>query len=110
MRSLSLKILLSSFLTVIFVGVAIVVPAAVVIPSAGRFGWAGSLIPILALAVSGLICFLLTRHITSPLFQLRRGAAAIAVGNLAARVPADVRDRGDEIGQLRSEEHTSELQ
>jgi two-component system sensor histidine kinase CpxA len=98
MRSLFLKILLSSFLTVIFVGIAIVLPAAVMIPSGG--GLAASVIPILALGVSGLICFLLTRHITSPLFELRRGAEAIAVGNLTARVPENLRNRRDEIGQL----------
>ena len=34
MQSLFLKILLSSFLTVIFVGIAIVLPAAVMIPRA----------------------------------------------------------------------------
>ena len=100
MRSLSLKILLSSILTVIFVGIAVVVPAAVVIPSTARFGWAASLIPILALGISGLICFLLTRHIASPLFELRRGVEAIAVGNLTARVPENLRNRRDELGQL----------
>lgn len=98
MRSLFLKILLSSFLTVIFVGIAVVLPAAVIVPSGG--GLAVSLIPILALGVSGLICFLLTRHITSPLFELRRGAEAIAIGNLSARVPGRLRNRSDEIGQL----------
>jgi two-component system, OmpR family, sensor histidine kinase CpxA len=100
MQSLFLKILLSSFLMVIFVGIAIVLPVAVVIPSIGRLGLAASLIPILALSISGLICLLLTRHITSPLFELRRGAETIAVGNLTARVPENVRNRRDEIGQL----------
>jgi len=100
MRSLFLKILLSSFLTVIFVGIAIVLPAAVVMPRIGRFGVAALLIPILAIGISGLICFWLTRHITAPLFELRNGAAAIAAGNLAARVPATLRTRRDEIGLL----------
>ena len=100
MRSLFLKILLSSFLTVIFVGIAIVLPAAVVIPSASRLGAAASLIPILAFCISGLICFLMTRHITSPLFELRRGSETIAAGNLTARVSHDLRNRRDEIGQL----------
>ena len=98
MRSLFLKVLLSSFLTVIFVGIAIVLPAAVIVPSGG--GLAASLIPILALGVSGLICFSLTRHITSPLFELRRGAETIALGNLTARVSETLRNRRDEIGQL----------
>src|SRR6188472_3518485 len=100
MRSLFLKVLLSSFLTVVFVGIALVLPAAVVIPATGRFGVAASLIPVLALGISGYICFLLTRHITSPLFELRRGAETIARGNLHARVPRSVRDRRDEIGLL----------
>jgi two-component system, OmpR family, sensor histidine kinase CpxA len=100
MRSLFLKILFSSFLTVIFVGIAIILPAAVVMPRAGGLGSAASLIPILAIGTSGLICFLLTRHITSPLFELRRGVETIAVGNLTARVPESLRNRHDEIGQL----------
>jgi two-component system sensor histidine kinase CpxA len=103
MRSLFLKVLLSSFLTVIFVGIAVIVPAAVVIPSVGRSGSAASLaplIPILGIGISGLICFLLTRHVTSPVFELRRVAETIAGGNLTARVPGDLRNRRDEIGHL----------
>jgi len=100
MQSLFPKILLSSFLTVVFVGIAIVLPAAVMLPSGGRLGWAASLVPLFALSMSGLICFLLTRHITSPLFELRRRAESIAAGNLTARVPGELRNRHDEIGQL----------
>jgi len=100
MQSLFLKILLSSFLTVVFVGIAIVLPAAVLIPSSGTLGPAAALIPIFALGLSCLICFLLTRHITSPLFDLRKAAETIAGGNLTARVSTNLRDRRDEIGQL----------
>jgi signal transduction histidine kinase len=100
MRSLFLKILLSSFLTVIFVGMALALEFAVMIPSDGRFRLAASFIPILCLATAGLICFMLTRHITSPLFELRRGAETIAAGNLTARVSGELRNRRDEIGQL----------
>jgi two-component system, OmpR family, sensor histidine kinase CpxA len=100
MRSLFLKILLSSFLTVIFVGIGLALEFAVMIPSAGGFKLAASFLPILAVGISGLICFLLTRHITSPLFDLRRGAETIAAGNLTARVPVSLRERRDEIGQL----------
>jgi two-component system sensor histidine kinase CpxA len=100
MRSLFLKVLLSSFLTVVFVGIAIVLPFAVIIPSTQRLGLAAMLIPLFALSISGLICFLLTRHITSPLFQLGKGAESIAAGNLAARVPETLRHRRDEIGRL----------
>jgi two-component system sensor histidine kinase CpxA len=98
MRSLFLKILLSSLLTVVFVGLAVVLPVAVVMPRAG--GILGWIVPILGLGVSGLLCLSLTRHITSPLFELRRGAAAIAVGDLTARVPEDLSSRRDEIGEL----------
>lgn len=100
MRSLFLKILLSSFLTVIFVGIALALQFAVMIPSEAGFRPVASLLPILSIGISGLICFLLTRHITSPLFELRRGAETIASGNLTARVPSDVRNLLDEIGQL----------
>ena len=98
MRSLFLKILLSSLLTVTFIGIAVVLPAAVVMPRVGAL--LGPLVPILAIGISGFICFLLTRHITSPLFELRRGTEAIAVGNLTARMPDTLRNRRDEIGQL----------
>jgi two-component system, OmpR family, sensor histidine kinase CpxA len=101
MRSLFLKILLSSFLTVVFVGIAMALPiASMLMPGAGGLRLASSFVPMLAIGTSGLICFLLTRHITSPLFELRKGAEAIAVGNLTARVPGSLRDRRDEIGQL----------
>ena len=101
MQSLFLKILLSSFLTVIFVGIAMALPvASMMMPGVRRSGLGGPFVPILALGVSGLICLVLTRHITSPLFELRRGAERIAVGNLTARVPESLRSRRDEIGQL----------
>ena len=96
MRRLFPKILLSSFLTVIFAGIAIVLPIAVVIPRAGVL----ELTALLAAGISGSICFLLTRHITSPLLELRRAAETIAEGNLTARVPENLRNRRDEIGQL----------
>src|SRR5262245_16017445 len=100
MRSLFLKILLSSFLTVIFVGIALALQFAVMVPSDGGFRPVASFLPMLSIGISGLICFWLTRHITSPLFELRRGAETIAAGNLTARVPGDIRNRRDEIGDL----------
>ena len=100
MRSLFLKILLSSFLTVIFAGVGLALQFAVMIPADGRVRPVASILPMLSIGISGFICFLLTRHITSPLFELRRGAETIAAGNLTARVSGDVRNRRDEIGQL----------
>jgi two-component system sensor histidine kinase CpxA len=100
MRSLFLKILLSSFLTVVFIGIALALEFAVMIPSAGGFKLAPSLLPILSIAMSAFICFLLTRHITSPLFELRKGAETIAAGDFTARVSESLRGRRDEIGQL----------
>jgi two-component system sensor histidine kinase CpxA len=103
MRSLFLKILLSSFLTVLFVGIALALPVAsmmIVMPRLGGLMWAAMFFSILAIGVSGLICFMLTRHITSPLFELRNGAETIANGNLSARVSENLRNRRDEIGQL----------
>ena len=84
----------------IFVGIAIVLPFAVIIPATGKVGWAGSLIPFFGLSVSGFCCFLLTRHITSPLFQLQKAAGSIAAGNLSVRVPVTAQNRSDEIGEL----------
>jgi two-component system sensor histidine kinase CpxA len=101
MRSLFPKILLSSFLTVLFVGMAMALPvASMMVPGFGGSELVASFLPTLAVGLSGLICFLLTRHITSPLFELRKEAESIAAGNLAARVPGYVRNRRDEIGQL----------
>jgi two-component system sensor histidine kinase CpxA len=91
---------LSSFLTVVFVAIALALQFAVMIPSNGGFRLAASFLPILSIGISGLICFLLTLHITSPLFALRKGAETLAAGNLTARVPGKVRNRHDEIGQL----------
>jgi len=105
MQSLFLKILLFSFLAVVFVGIAMALPVASLMLQApagggGGLGSAASFLPILAVGISGLICVLLTRHITAPLFELRRGAEAIALGNLTARVPGTLRNRRDEIGDL----------
>jgi two-component system sensor histidine kinase CpxA len=66
----------------------------------GELTWAASNLPILAVVLSGLMCVLLTRHITSPVFELRRAAEDIAAGNLSARVPGDLRSRRDELGRL----------
>jgi two-component system, OmpR family, sensor histidine kinase CpxA len=107
MRSLFLKILLCSFLAVVVVAI---VPGQQSLMPPGPAGaggvlgsavsWAVSFLPILAVGISGLICVLLARHITEPLVELRRGAETIALGNLTARVPAALRHRRDEIGDL----------
>jgi two-component system sensor histidine kinase CpxA len=50
--------------------------------------------------VGGVLCFWLTRHITSPISQLRESASRIADGRLDTRVEKNLRRRGDEIGGL----------
>jgi signal transduction histidine kinase len=101
MRGLFPKILLSSFLTVIFVGIAMALPVVSMMrPGGGGLRSVAPYLQYLAVVLSGLVCFLLARHITSPLVELRRGAASIAGGNLTARVPEVIRQRRDEIGQL----------
>jgi signal transduction histidine kinase len=102
MRSLFLKIFLCFFLTVVAVGIAIAMPVAamMVASKSGMLKIAALTFPILAFGVSGLICLMITRHITQPLFELRGAADRISEGNLAARVPSVVRNRRDEIGQL----------
>ena len=73
---------------------------AVVVPRAGVLSVAMSFFPILAVGICGFLCFFLNRHITAPLFELRRGTETIASGNLTARVSGALRNRRDEIGQL----------
>jgi two-component system sensor histidine kinase CpxA len=53
-----------------------------------------------ALLVSGLICSLLTRYITSPILRLREMSQKLAVGDLGARAGSELAQRRDEIGDL----------
>jgi len=55
---------------------------------------------LLAILISGLICYLLTRYITRPILKLRSAARELAAGNLAARAGGNVEKRRDELGQL----------
>jgi two-component system, OmpR family, sensor histidine kinase CpxA len=55
---------------------------------------------IVAIAVSGLICYLLTRYLTTPMLRLRTAARQIAAGDLSARAGADIERRRDELGEL----------
>ena len=54
----------------------------------------------LPMLVGATLCFLLMRWISSPLRDLRRATAALAEGDLSARVGPKVTDRGDEIAAL----------
>ena len=54
---------------------------------------------IMVIAVT-LFCFLITRHITMPLFQLGAAARSIADGHLDTRVSPEVTRRQDEVADL----------
>jgi signal transduction histidine kinase len=100
MRSLFLKVFLSSCLTVVLIVIALALQVAVQVPRDSVLHAALSFFPILAVGICGFLCFFLNRHITTPLFELRRGTETIAAGDFSARVPPSLHDRRDEIGQL----------
>jgi two-component system, OmpR family, sensor histidine kinase CpxA len=54
----------------------------------------------LALTVSGLICYFLTRYLTRPILRLRSVSQQISAGQLSARADAALESRRDEIGDL----------
>ena len=54
----------------------------------------------LAILISGVICYLLTRYITGPILRLRAAARELAAGNLGARASGAMENRRDELGQL----------
>jgi two-component system sensor histidine kinase CpxA len=54
----------------------------------------------LALVLSGMICYLLTRYLTRPVLNLRAAARKLAAGDLSARAGPAVGGRRDEIGEL----------
>lgn len=53
-----------------------------------------------ALFVSGFICYLLTRHLTTPILRLREAAQQLASGDLNTRAGAGIDRRRDELGDL----------
>ncbi len=55
---------------------------------------------LLAILISGMICYLLTQSLTGPILRLRGAATQLATGDLSARAGATVTDRRDEIGEL----------
>lgn len=55
---------------------------------------------LLALLVTGVISFLLARHLTTPVRQLQAAAQQMAEGDLSTRVPEAVGKRRDELGEL----------
>ncbi len=55
---------------------------------------------LVAVLVSGLVCYLLARYLTRPLENLRGATRSLAQGDLAARAGSSVTARRDEIGAL----------
>jgi two-component system sensor histidine kinase CpxA len=53
-----------------------------------------------ALLVSGLICYLLTGYITTPILHLRAASQRLAAGDLSTRAAAAIGRRHDELGDL----------
>jgi two-component system sensor histidine kinase CpxA len=53
-----------------------------------------------AFLVSGLICYLLTRHLTKPILGLREASRQLAAGNLNMRAAGGAENRRDELGDL----------
>ena len=68
------------------------------------------LIPILvAMLVSGIVCYLLARYLTWPITRLRRAAQQMSHGNLAVRVIPLLGKRRDELAELASDfDHMAE--
>ena len=53
-----------------------------------------------ALLVSGLICYLLTRYLTAPILRLRAASQQLAAGDLSTRAAVGLERRHDELGDL----------
>lgn len=53
-----------------------------------------------ALFVSALVCYLLTRYLTAPILRLREAAHQLAAGDLTTRAGTRVAPRNDELGDL----------
>lgn len=53
-----------------------------------------------ALLVSGFVCYLLTRYLTTPILRLREATQQLASGNLSTRASASIVPRRDELGDL----------
>jgi signal transduction histidine kinase len=53
-----------------------------------------------ALLVSGFICYLLTRYLTTPILRLRAASQQLAAGDLGTRAAAMIEPRHDELGDL----------
>jgi two-component system, OmpR family, sensor histidine kinase CpxA len=54
----------------------------------------------IALLVSGFICYLLTRYLTTPILRLREASQQLAAGDLSTRAAEPIERRRDELGDL----------
>lgn len=55
---------------------------------------------IVGLLISGMICYLLARYLTAPIFKLSSAAKQLADGNLSVRVGPTLGNRRDELSSL----------
>ncbi|HZR66275.1 MAG TPA: ATP-binding protein [Terriglobales bacterium] len=55
---------------------------------------------LIAVVVSGLVCYFLAQFLTAPIIRLRKATQKLAAGDLSARVPGKFSANGDEIAQL----------
>jgi two-component system, OmpR family, sensor histidine kinase CpxA len=55
---------------------------------------------VVAMAISGIVCFWLARYLSAPIVRLRNAAQEVAGGNLAARAGKQLSNRHDEIAEL----------
>jgi signal transduction histidine kinase len=106
MRRLAIKIFLSFWLAqvVILVGLEIFRPRSptprteMAPPSSPIF--IPTPVLVAAVIVSAVVCFLLARHLASPLKRVRQASGRLAAGDLGARAGTMVRPRRDEIGDV----------
>lgn len=69
-------------------------------PPGGVGGEALVLRWLVALLVSGIICYLLTRYLTAPILRLREASQQLAAGDLSIRAAERMERRRDELGSL----------
>jgi two-component system, OmpR family, sensor histidine kinase CpxA len=55
---------------------------------------------LIAVLISGLVCYVLARFLTAPIIRLRKAAQKLAAGDLSARAGGPSSSSGDEMSQL----------
>ena len=102
MRSLAVKIFLSFWIAqaVILVGLEIMRPRRPGLPAPPSPIFIPAPVVVAALIVSAAVCFLLARHLASPLRRVREASGRLAAGDLSARAGAALSSRRDEVGDV----------